>query len=923
MSSDDEYGFFDLNSDDFAVIDETAAKFYSQHPDATQRATPAAAPAPKPGPSKPTLGKRKTSTSDDMDILPDITIVDGGYALGPDVKRPRLPQQQSHPAASTHSEYDRARRLAQIEEGINQRSQTPVCRPAARQKTPIPPRHPPQRQPSKPTLAFRGPSAPPPSQNGNRLRGVSPMPPHKPPPPSRAKPPSSRSITPAAIGDDVQRQIKEMRDQLEALREEHERTKKSLNEEKRARWGKDGEISHLKDTLSKTTANFIAQSTKLREAKEQAEKQQAQLQRSMKDEIERIKTQFLFKQQELESRRPPMSVKPKKQPRPEPMAPVPVSSQMRGWSSAGAGPSRLQEEDVFGGCPFPSQAPSQASRRSPTKARSPEKPRPGALGFQNSFVASTPVERRKGKQKENAAQQQEQQQQHGRQQGWGAGSPQVQPPPQGEPSQQPGFDWTVQSPPAIPSPPQSPTRMQIDAPPAALAPARAPDTDVEMEDGEEIVAEEFDEIEPLDWMGELTYTILTHRMPSVTRPTLETIMRADVSDEISLRLCTECNQVLEIIGTHTKPADYASSGKAIAARLISLLQALLEAPIAPLLSLLYLMSTLIYSLPDFSSFLLSPSTDATESLLLNTLRILLTQTRKAHSEEDGNLLEHEACELLSALAWNAPSDFMPRHRILTLEEEVMAMLINAAEPSARLVHKMRYLVRLSTHRSLASSLLSLEPEALVDEDGAPRIAKPVHVDRLCKILTAADRWDEKGLELRSLILTFFSMLSVGHPDALSALHTSLPFIPSLVYFVMQLTNALWGDDEELMAAPAKATEYIRLANQTVYLLRHVVKGRESDLNLRHKLNHTPHQIFNGIMHVFVVAFGRLSYADAPDWVDKEGRDELQLLQGYAEELLNMVIDGPEGEAVWGTYQMDAENSSEAEEEDEMEAEMLG
>lgn len=36
----------------------------------------------------------------------------------------------------------------------------------------------------------------------------------------------------------------------------------------------------------------------------------------------------------------------------------------------------------------------------------------------------------------------------------------------------------------------------------------------------------------------------------------------------------------------------------------------------------------------------------------------------------------------------------------------------------------------------------------------------------------------------------------------------------------------------------------------------------------------------------------------------------------------MVIDGPEGEAVWGTYQPDAENSEEAEE-DEMEAEMLG
>ena len=46
---------------------------------------------------------------------------------------------------------------------------------------------------------------------------------------------------------------------------------------------------------NQTTANYIAQTNKLREAKEAAEKQQTQLQRSMKDEIERVKTQFLFK----------------------------------------------------------------------------------------------------------------------------------------------------------------------------------------------------------------------------------------------------------------------------------------------------------------------------------------------------------------------------------------------------------------------------------------------------------------------------------------------------------------------------------------------------------------------------------------------------------------------------------------------------
>ncbi|TRM69333.1 hypothetical protein BD626DRAFT_473695 [Schizophyllum amplum] len=901
MDSDDEYDFPDLNSDDLAVIDETAAKFYSQHPQApTQPVTPSTASAPRPGPSKPTLGKRKSLAADDADSLPDITIVDGGYALGPDVKRPRVPLLQSHPP----SQFQRAKRQADIEEALKSRSQTPVQKPPPRPNT----RAPAQRQLSKQNIPHLAPPAPLPSQHVNRARGPSPMPARHPPPKPAPRPAPQYKPTPAVQPvlptADVyaHRQLEELRAQIEALKQENEKTKASLMDEKRARWSKDGEISHLKDTLSKTTESYITQAAKLRAAKEEAERQQSQLQRNMKDEIERIKTQFLFKQQELESRRPPASVKPKKPPRAEPSTPMPMPSQMRGWSNATAGPSRLvTEDDIFGGRPFPSQV-----RRSPTKPRSPEKTRKPALGFQNSFAASTPApQRRKGKQKEN-----------------------VQQPAWESTQQQPGFDWTVQSPPVIPSPPHSPTLgvereapMQIDAP-AVEPPGPALDGDVEMGDADDIVAEEFDDIEPIDWMSELSYLVLTHRMPDSTSTTLEVVMRANAQDEASLRICTGCNQVLEIIGTHTKPPDYTSAAKAISLCLIDLLYALLDANcIPPLLHLLNLMSAMIYSLPNVSSFFLSLSTDATESRVLNSIRLLLGKILKTLPENDRQVMEAMACQLLCALAWNAPSDLMTRHRLITLDEHAMATLIDPADPSARLLPKVQYLVQLSTQRSLVSSLLCLEPMPIMD-DAASTPAKTVYVDRLCGILTDPARRDAQSLELKSLILTFCAMVSVGHADALSALHNSLPFIPSLVHFIMQLTNPLWEEDEALTSAPAKANEYIRLANQTVYLLRHVVKGREADLNLRHKLNHTPHRIFNGIMHHFVVAFGRLSYADAPDWVDQEGKDELQLLQGYAEELLHMVIDGPEGEAVWGTYQMDTENSSEAGE-DEMEAEMLG
>lgn len=199
------------------------------------------------------------------------------------------------------------------------------------------------------------------------------------------------------------------------------------------------------------------------------------------------------------------------------------------------------------------------------------------------------------------------------------------------------------------------------------------------------------------------------------------------------------------------------------------------------------MTHLIYSLPDFSSFLLLPGTDNTESLILESLVVILTQKLKDASDEDKAPLEREVCELLSALAWNTPDDLMPRyvyrqrvrdcnpdkvnrHRILTSNDEIMSYLIHRKDSSAQLILKTQYLVRLSTRaficnsartrfadhlpdRSLASSLLPpYDPSEHVDEKGKP-ILKEGHVDRLCRILADKEREDDP------VSLHIFSVLS--------------------------------------------------------------------------------------------------------------------------------------------------------------------
>lgn len=93
--------------------------------------------------------------------------------------------------------------------------------------------------------------------------------------------------------------------------------------------------------------------------------------------------------------------------------------------------------------------------------------------------------------------------------------------------------------------------------------------------------------------------------------------------------------------------------------------------------------------------------------------------------------------------------------------------------------------------------------------------------------------------------------------------------------------------------------------------------------------------------MFIVTFGRLSYADPPDWVDLSGKLELEQIAGkhlhdkpylrlyfnavvttgMARDLLNLVVEGPECDSVWAVYQEEVNEQSDTDDE-EMEARYL-
>ena len=88
------------------------------------------------------------------------------------------------------------------------------------------------------------------------------------------------------------------------------------------------------------------------------------------------------------------------------------------------------------------------------------------------------------------------------------------------------------------------------------------------------------------------------------------------------------------------------------------------------------------------------------------------------------------------------------------------------------------------------------------------------------------------------------------------------------------------------------------------LLLHYVIFRipNGPASLRARLQAAPPRHFNGIGHQFVVALGRLSFAEPPDEVSGSDRMLLEQLADPARDVMDLVVAGPESESVWSLFQ---------------------
>ncbi|QRW08371.1 hypothetical protein RhiLY_07370 [Ceratobasidium sp. AG-Ba] len=295
-----------------------------------------------------------------------------------------------------------------------------------------------------------------------------------------------------------------------------------------------------------------------------------------------------------------------------------------------------------------------------------------------------------------------------------------------------------------------------------------------------------------------------------------------------------------------------------------------------------------------------------ESKHLDPLRILFDLLNLVSEREklDDTVLWHlgeTALALCETLGWQAMDDGVVRLSALARTAGVLPLMLDTSYPAPWIAKATRALCNLASRPALVRGLLSfpdLNPPVTNESTKVPL------VELLSRHLSAYRKHEteEHHKELYSNILTALSQVAITDTQSLTTLVDSLSLIPSLVSFICHVSSAIWSE-LELVENRALGEDHclidaLRLA---VQLLHYLSFSSDPEPNVRERLLYAPHGPFNGLVHMFIVAFGRLSSGDPPEYLDETCSASLREIRGVAEALLGIVVDGPEVEGIYDVF----------------------
>ncbi|KAG8993624.1 hypothetical protein FRB94_010519 [Tulasnella sp. JGI-2019a] len=440
----------------------------------------------------------------------------------------------------------------------------------------------------------------------------------------------------------------------------------------------------------------------------------------------------------------------------------------------------------------------------------------------------------------------------------------------------------------------------------------------------------------VDWRQELHALIFGHVVsgrdsdtldspPLTLQVLLSTQPPGDVSAIDSTSLRQGSALILAAFSAHPRQEDWDDLLRDITKGFVISVTALaslkLTSSLIPVLRLLELLAVVI---PRAAAHLLSSLSDDRRgsSALVVTLADLICsrflppslsvkeQQRDlppARWDIDKTKLVRAVLGVIESLARNTTVNEAERLRPLIEKSECFLCLTDRRQPSWLVEYSMRVLVTLSSHAAV------LRPLFLAAHDTGPREREPFEsrpsiIKQLSQYLVSRHRHsteEEFYLTTESILVTIACILEADE-QGFCLLRESVCMVPSLVAALMQLSAPLFEDDQ--MFADQDGESQLRLIRNiylTAHLLWTIVNPSVPVVNLRTKLQHAaavdPLQ-FNGLLNVFIVSLGRLSFADPPEYVSPQARDALLQAAELSRDLLDAVVEGPDGDSIWEAYQ---------------------
>ncbi|KAF8326559.1 uncharacterized protein EI90DRAFT_3069670 [Cantharellus anzutake] len=888
----DEFDDFQLDAESLKVLQDTEDRYtlYSQssaHPAVKREQTYQPIPRSKPPPSsKSTRPLIKREGEDDS--LPDVSVNnDGTYSFQPTQKSVRQPPpstrvttglfpqapETSLPKSSTPPQRPRGSFVPPANAGAFTRSIAPLPKYRDSASTSDP------QLPNDAKIDASTPRAPVPDRHQTTID------PSRPPPAPHVKR-SGVDTTQAsriAASEHSNAAMEQMRKEMELLRAEKETMEKSLKDAKNATLVRDGEIATLRRTMEKQTAVHTETLDKIRAEKSSIENKKAVMEAELNAEMERLKSKLIFKQQEIETASmrylngPPSTARKHRNVPPSQLQ-TPV--QPRTSSSRG----NVDVSPSIGRFTTPMHRRVLPIEKSDAKKEN--SPFPGFLdSFQSRGVKKSPSKKPVGA--------------------------------------------LVADDDRPPMPRSSQEYLGSDDP--FQDHLTAPVQDEDMEDSVSQSPREAPVRWGTNWPEELHNLVFTHcsllpgsRTPQVT---IQILLSAAIptDDGVSrynryVKACGDLFTSFGTIGSHAsrdpnpeEDGQYQHLVRDVGASLLGMAYVFLETNmVLNIQCLLRLLQTVVYALPSFREYLLTTPLSPDEPRALH--EVLCVYLRE-HPEQDiplqspygieGEGFTADVLGVLDALLWTVPNSRIVNLECFTSDVTLLSNLLQPSQPHWLILKTTRLLVFLSAHVQLVPSLI----ERSKNKPSGPSH----HVDAMLRYIHKIDTDIslKSGCDLIHTILIFLTNICVLH-GKVEAMRTNFPnLVPSLLLCLTEISNRFWRDDEETRTgSEGDMDALINILIPSLNLFHYLFYGIEFDshslaVDLRNVLLQASIlPPFNGIDHLYIVTMARLGYADVPDWLGPQRILVVENIQAVARELLEIFVDGPEGDLVVSTYDPD-------------------